>query len=94
MKKGKETIGANEVFGNAAQLANVITKWIGDRPECHKMGMTVIGYAVELILGSATEHQGEEFDRMSAEFRNFLGVAHEDVKKAAEIIKQSNIPQA
>ena len=94
MKKGKDKIKADNVFGKAAQLADVITGWILDRPECQGISMTLIGYAIELILGSTTDHQGEDYDKLSEEFRKFLGGAHEDVKMAAKIIKQSNLPQA
>lgn len=69
------------VLHHAARLSEKIVKYIHDRPIVHQYGMTVVAYAVEMLL--SLPHEGNEmgYDKESEEFRRFLGTVHGDVKK-------------
>lgn len=75
MDKEQQTVidGANE-------LLCIIGKFFLGNPryQCHTI--TIIGYAIEAILQTGAKDM-EQFDRLSKKLRDFLAIAHDDVKK-------------
>lgn len=57
------------------ELAGLIINYIHKREELHQCGMTVVGYAIEMILSQTDGN----WDKVSAEFRKFLEQAHKDL---------------
>ena len=85
-KKEKETIEATKiVLREAAELATVIHKHMAARPQCHPYGMTIVGYAVEMMLSNASEQTGEDYDTLSRDWRDFMVHAHDDMKRFTRI---------
>lgn len=81
-KKEKEAIEASKVvLREAAELATVIHKFMAERPQCRPYGMTIVGYAVELIISSAAEESGMDYDTLSKHWRDFMAHAHNDMKR-------------
>lgn len=70
----------------ATELAEVIIAHVHKKPELHDYGMTILGLASEMIMSSA----GNKWDVVSKEFREFLVVAHKDLKKHLEYNKNLN----
>lgn len=68
------------VLYHSARIMETIAKYIHDRPELHRYGITAVGYAVEMLLSLPHEGDEEGFDDESREFRKFLGIIHGDVR--------------
>ena len=75
---------AQTVMKEAADLATAISKHIAPRKHIHAFGMTVVGYAVEMMMQVASEESGQDFDQMSAEWLSFMRQAHQDIKRIAQ----------
>ena len=73
------------VLHHAVELSKVITKYIGDRPHLHAYGITTMAYAVEMLLSLPFNGDEKGFDAESEEFRKFLSIVHDDVKKLARL---------
>lgn len=71
------------VVHEAAELAMLITAHIGKRPQIIPFGLTVVGYAVEMMMNTAAEGDPRQHDIMSQEWLDFMKQAHEDVKRIA-----------
>ena len=69
------------VMNEAADLATIIHKHIVKRKKIHQFGMTVVGYAVEMMLSNAAESVNMDYDQMSKDWREFMVHAHDDIKK-------------
>lgn len=67
------------VVETACDLATAIHKFIYERQNVHKFGITVIAIAVEMILSHSPN-----WDKTSQEYREFLGIVHNDLKKMKE----------
>lgn len=76
------------VIHEAAELAMFITAHIGKRPQIYPFGMTVVGYAVEMMLSTAAEGDPRQHDIMSQEWFDFMKQTHEDVKRIALDVKR------
>lgn len=68
----------------SCDLASTIHRFIHDREEAHKFGITIVGVAIEMILSNAPH-----WDKSSEEFREFLGSVHNDLKK---MLKEGGLP--
>lgn len=76
---------AKIVLNDAIELMHIIAHFINEKPHRSEHGMTILAYAVELIIHSASNGDMKEFDRLSKTWKNFVSLAHEDVKKMIEI---------
>lgn len=72
------------IIHEAADVATLLTKHIHNRPQIHLYGMTVIGYAVEMLLNTAAQANNDNHDRMSREWLKFMEQAHEDIKRISQ----------
>ena len=80
------------VINESCDLANLITNHLAARPHVFNKGMTIICYAVEMMVRKSAEMGHTDFDELHREFATFLELVHEDVKKMMPIKKET--PQA
>lgn len=68
------------VLNGAIELSKTIHQFIYARKNLRKHGMTVVGLAVEMLLSAAPT----DWDEVSEHFRDFLGTAHNDLKRLSK----------
>ena len=79
----------------ALELGAMIYDYFRKNEEARAYTMTVLGYAFESMLASVCDGNAHMYDMMSSNFRGFLAVAYEDVKKKANTeINQKTIGEA
>jgi len=77
----KETVEKSKmILKEASLLAEQITMYLRERPQTHDNAMTIVGFAIEILLGLPVDY-GNEFDEISEDFREYLRYAHDDVKR-------------
>ena len=74
------------VISEAENMANAIAKYIQDHPRIHTCGLTVVGYAVEMLLHSSSENSNVTYETQHRAFQNHLDNAYENI---LELVKSS-----
>ena len=72
------------VISEAENMANVIAKYIQDHPRIHTCGLTVVGYAVEMILHSSSQISNVTYEKQHRDFLKHLDNAYEGILKLVE----------
>ena len=81
-KQEKQQIELTQlVMNEAADMATLIHQHISRNPKLHNIGMTVVGYAVEMIISNCSDEGGGNYDTLSENWREFVGHAHNDIKR-------------
>lgn len=68
------------IIDGANALKDAIADFFKRNVPCQQYTITIVGYAVEMILHAGAS-SNEEFDELSNKLHDFLNVCHEDVKE-------------
>lgn len=70
------------ISSEACDLGNMITQHMAKRSrDAQAHGMTIICYAVELLLKKSAELNHASFDMLHDDLKQFLELIHEDIKR-------------
>ena len=70
------------IISEACDLGNMITQHMATRSrDAQAHGMTIICYAVELLLRKSAEMNHASFDMLHNDLKQFLELIHEDIKR-------------
>lgn len=83
MKNKKETDGQTLIRG-ANEMATLMYDFFASHEEYQSFSMGIVGYATEILLSFFAANIGKPHDELSKEYRKYLGVVHEDVRKFLE----------
>ena len=65
----------------ANEMAEMMFNFFKDREDYQPYTFAVIGYAAELMMRFMGEQTGIGFDKLSKDFRQYLGIVHDDIKR-------------
>lgn len=68
------------IIDGANALKDTIADFFLRRPHCQKYTITIVGYAMEMILHTGS-HSDRDFDELSESLQDYLKVCHEDVRE-------------
>ena len=84
-QKEKDEFG-HKLNDAAIDLSLTIVDFMHNRPELQAHGMTVLGYATEMIMSQI----GGDWDELSANYRDFLALAHKDLRELVSFTNDSH----
>ena len=76
-KEGNDGWILNE---GANKMADLIFNFFKENSQFQPYHFAIIGYATELFMRYLCDQSGNDYDRISENYRDFLRVAHKDIK--------------
>lgn len=83
MKNKKETDGQILIRG-ANEMAALMYDFFASHEDYQSFSMGIVAYATEILLSFFAANIGKSHDELSEEYRRYLGVVHDDVRKFLE----------
>lgn len=80
MKNKKETDEQTLIQG-ANEMAALMFGFFASNEEYQSFSIGIVGYATEILLSFFAANIGKSHDDMSEEYRSYLGLVHDSVKK-------------
>ena len=81
MKTIKDNNDIATLIGGANKLAELMFNFFKENKSSQPFTFGTVGYATELFMRFMAEQAGEDYDKLSVDYANYLREVHEDVKR-------------